>query len=171
MSLNVDVGRREIPDFPGYYATVDGQIIGRRRHRPLRPETITGGYKRVCILRFDGAEKHVLVHRAVIAAFEGPCPAGYQVNHKNGDPADNRYANLEYLTPSENVQHGVNVLGHNTCAPGERHPHARFTNAMVHEMRSLWGNGTPISEIAQKFSTDYTNAWRIVTRRAWKHLP
>jgi hypothetical protein len=39
----------------------------------------------------------------------GPKPPGMCVNHKNGVKTDNRPANLEYVSFSRNVKHG---LGH-----------------------------------------------------------
>ena len=47
------------------------------------------------------------VHRLVAAAFLGPAPTEdhAQVNHKDGDPSNNRVQNLEYVTPSQNLQH------------------------------------------------------------------
>ncbi|WJY27425.1 HNH endonuclease [Sporosarcina trichiuri] len=43
------------------------------------------------------------VHQLVLLAFEGPCPEGMEVRHLNGDPQDNRLANLEYGTRTENI--------------------------------------------------------------------
>lgn len=52
------------------------------------------------------------VHRLVAFAFLGPPPdSRSQVNHKNGLRADSRLANLEWVTPSENVQHGYSQNG------------------------------------------------------------
>jgi len=45
------------------------------------------------------------VHRLVAAAFIGPCPAGWTVNHKNRIKADNRPENLEYMTHADNMRH------------------------------------------------------------------
>jgi hypothetical protein len=59
----------------------------------------------------DGKARTVLVHRIVADAFLGPCPAGYQVDHVNGHKADNRAANLEYVTPSENTKRAWQRLG------------------------------------------------------------
>jgi len=58
-----------------------------------------------------GKGKTVAVHRLVATAFLGPCPAGYDVNHKDGDKTNAALANLEYLTRSENIEHSYRVLG------------------------------------------------------------
>jgi excisionase family DNA binding protein len=49
------------------------------------------------------------VHLLVAAAFLGPCPPGLQCNHKDGDTANSRAANLEYVTPAENGRHAVRL--------------------------------------------------------------
>ena len=47
------------------------------------------------------------VHRVVMLAFNGPPPneRAWQVHHKDGDRANNRLDNLEYVTPSQNMLH------------------------------------------------------------------
>ena len=48
-----------------------------------------------------------LVHRLVAKAFRPPPPSEKhtQVNHIDGDPANNRAENLAWVTPSENTRH------------------------------------------------------------------
>lgn len=43
------------------------------------------------------------VHQLILLTFIGPCPEGKEVLHRNGDPTDNRLANLHYGTRRENV--------------------------------------------------------------------
>lgn len=54
-----------------------------------------------------GLQRSQLVHRLVARAFLGPPPSPKhtQINHKDGDRGNNSVANLEYVTPSENMLH------------------------------------------------------------------
>ena len=45
------------------------------------------------------------VHRLVMETWTGSVPEGLQVNHINGVKTDNRLCNLEWVTPSYNINH------------------------------------------------------------------
>ena len=63
-------------------------------------------YRHVTLL-IDGKQKRMRVHRMVALTFiPNPDNKPY-VNHKNGNRSDNRVDNLEWVTPSENIQHAV----------------------------------------------------------------
>ena len=68
----------------------------------------SGGYHFTGYLTALGRRRRTeLVHRLVARAFLGP-PASWEhlhVNHKDGDKRNNAVANLEYVTPSENMAH------------------------------------------------------------------
>lgn len=53
----------------------------------------------------DKQEKTCLVSRLVCAAFHGVPSERETVNHINGDPADNRASNLEWLSLDDNIRH------------------------------------------------------------------
>lgn len=52
--------------------------------------------------RKNRKEIKYLVSRLVWEAFNGPIPAGYQIDHKDNNPENNSLDNLQLLTPSEN---------------------------------------------------------------------
>nr|WP_255481829.1 HNH endonuclease [Amycolatopsis sp. SID8362] len=45
----------------------------------------------------------MLVHRAVLAAFIGPCPSGWHGCHRNQVKTDNRLENLRWDSPKGNA--------------------------------------------------------------------
>ena len=71
--------------------------------RVLKPERTRLGYLRISLSR-DGKEKRFLVHRLVADAFIGKND-GLEINHKDGNKANNHFSNLEWVTRGENIKH------------------------------------------------------------------
>lgn len=65
------------------------------------------GYLRVALCRSGRGADIQTIHSLVLIAFVGPRPSGHVANHKNGDKADNRLINLEWVTHRENMRHAV----------------------------------------------------------------
>lgn len=119
---------REWKDITGaegrYQVSSDGyvrslpDIDSRGRFMPgliLRAKTNEKGYQLVNIDR-----RLRRVHRLVAETFL-PNPDGKpEVNHKNGNKADNRRGNLTWATSSENQLHRYQELGHRGPATGKR---------------------------------------------------
>ena len=151
------------PDDPGYSVSDHGEVRGPRGWT-LTGDLVKGGYHRVNI-----RGSHMLVHRIVARTFIGPIPDGLEVNHKDGNKSNNRADNLEFVTPSENVRHSIAVLK-TERAPGEANGHAKLTDALIVEIRHAWDAGETRASIALRFGIDKSHAWRIGTRRAWRHV-
>lgn len=154
---------RPVPHASGYLVSSDGRVRGPRG-RELKPHAVKGGY-----LRVTCRGRHRLVHVVVAEAFLGPRPTGRQVNHIDGDKTNNGVSNLEYITPSENVRHSLDVLGVKR-ASGERNSNARLTREMVAAMRADHASGMNAPAIARTYGIDPGHAWRIVTGRAWRNV-
>lgn len=73
------------------------------------PVPMKRGYMQVALWR-DGIGPKQLVHRIVATAFIPNPDNKPQVNHINGNKADNRVENLEWATESENQVHRYKVL-------------------------------------------------------------
>ena len=86
----------------GYKVSSHGRVMSTvgLEDRILKPDTSDRGYQRVSI----GGNRH-FVHRLIAIAFIGKPDdeKRNQVNHKNGNPSDNRVENLEWCTASENM--------------------------------------------------------------------
>jgi hypothetical protein len=83
--------------------------LGRIQNRDgvvFTPKPRKDGYVLVMI-----ASSTYLVHRLVAEAFLPPplTPEHVEVNHKDGDPTNNRADNLEWCTRAENVQHSYDT--------------------------------------------------------------
>jgi hypothetical protein len=107
------------------------------------PTTLPAGYLMQCLYK-NGRCKANLVHRLVATAFI-PCDTTRRcVNHKNGNKADNRVENLEWVTPSENERHSYDVLKKKACGcaaqpprRGSAAPTAKLTADQVRIIRAM----------------------------------
>jgi hypothetical protein len=169
---------KDVPGYEGIYQVSDlGQIKrvggwtdGRRiRTRRMRRFDLSdNGYLRITLHR-DRRKLRLPVHLVVLSAFVGPLPFGYQGNHKNGIRSDNRLENLEYVTPSQNHQHSLKVLGRE-LPHGTDHWGAKLTVADVLEIRRLRKSGVMAKDIAPRFGIADSAVSTISRGVAWKHV-
>ena len=105
-----------------------------------------------------------LAHRLVWRHFNGPIPVGLVINHRNGDKADNRLANLEVVTPSENARHATRILGVGRCTDqnGMMNHAAKLTTDQVWAIRARRAAGERLTSIA----ADYGIAMQTVSKLA-----
>lgn len=136
----------------------------------LKPISHSGGYLWVNLSR-DGEQWHKYVHRLVAEAFLGQAPPGYEVNHKNGDKADNRAKNLEWVTHSKNGLHAHRVLGRE-APKGEGVGTSKLTDEKVVEIRRLYNIREHTQrELGRMFGVTREEIWRIVHHKLWQHVP
>ena len=152
---------RPVPGYPRYEVSSLGRVRGRNGLKT--PTKEKSGYWRVGLCR-GGHRLSFLVHRLVLAAFVGPCPAGLESCHEDDDPNNNRLSNLRWDTPRANAADRDTNGG---TARGEESPVAKLTEADVRAIRAACGRQV---DIAAQFGVGQTHVSRIRRGEAWAHV-
>lgn len=107
--------KKVISEFRDYYITDTGDVYARNYRgsgtsHKIKTYFTHRGYEAVSLYK-NNKRTHKTVHRLVAEAFIPNPDNKPEVNHINGDKADNRIENLEWVTRSENKLHRYRVLG------------------------------------------------------------
>ena len=110
---------KDIEDYPNYQISNFGRVKSKERYtkakdneiihrkdKMLRSQTDTKGYKYVRLYNSKGF-KAKKIYRLVAEHYIPNLDSKPQVNHINGDKADNRVENLEWCTDLENKHHAI----------------------------------------------------------------
>ena len=129
----------------GYEGLYEVSNLGRVRRRPetvnrrvpdvLSPFRTDLGRVYVCLC-VNNKRTYKTVHGLVATAFIGPRPRGLQIDHIDGDPTNNVLANLEYVTPKENIRRAESL---GLRPRGSQRSSAKLTDEQVREIRRLGG--------------------------------
>lgn len=159
-------------DIPGYEGIYQVSNLGSIRNIKVKkaPKSLTSfltaqGYLGVG-LKYIG-RKTFTVHRLVMLAFIGECPAGHEVNHINGIKTDNRLSNLEYITHSQNMRHSVDVLN-NRSARGEESGRAKLTNQDVQFIRDALSRGESRRALGRHYGVHHRTICNIEHGLTWR---
>lgn len=162
---------KEIPYFPGYFITEDGDVWSlvkcARKGRWLTPHPGTRGYLRVPVRHPVLGKMGMYVHRLVAITYI-PNPLGLpEINHLDGVNTHNHYLNLEWATNASNCEHKARM----GLAPwGEEHFKAKLTGEEVRDIRRLIAAGHAQTAIALLYDVHPTTVNGIKAGRTWKHL-
>lgn len=132
---------------PGLFGSYEASNLGRVRSveriasdgrklrgKVLRPSSQRSGHRGVSLSKGGRVVKR-RVHVLVLQSFKGFAPAGQETRHRNGDPADNRLANLCYGTRRQNA---LDMYSTGKRA-GERSHFAKLSDARARRLYRLRG--------------------------------
>jgi hypothetical protein len=121
----------------------------------------THGYVNAVLLN-----KTIKVHRLVLESFIGPCPAGMECAHNDGNPGNNRLENLRWATRKEN--HGDKKI-HGTIPKqaGDQNGNAKLTSDQVKEIKK---DKRKTSVVAKEYGVAWTTIDSIKKGLRWKSV-
>jgi hypothetical protein len=169
---------KPVPEFDDYQVSSMGRLkrvktpSGKPYDLIIRPHQKKNGYADYWLWN-RGLKNRFKAHTLIYTTFVGPIPDGLCINHKNGVKNDNRVANLEVMTRSENTKHGFRVLGRkapNNPNPGEKNGSAKLTEDQVREIRRLCASGQYQYVVGRMFGVSQSAVQFIVNRRTWAHV-
>lgn len=118
------------PDIKDCYTINDsGEICNINTGNFIKKKIERDGYIRVSLMKKSGGTTYVQLHRILMMAF---CPVQnmnkLQVNHIDGNKANNNLDNLEWVTPKENINHAIkNGLTNFSYLNGEKTNLSHYT--------------------------------------------
>jgi len=182
----------DIPEYEGLYkANKNGEILGCKSKKILKPIIFKRGYLRVNLYKNNKHKLH-FIHRLVAATFLSKVENKNCINHKNGNKKDNNVNNLEWVTHAENVQHafdnglkispsGINhylygkkhpdevKLKISKAVSGEKNPSAKLTNKQARDIRDLYKIGDySYTKLAKQFNVSKKRIAGIIKNRNYK---
>lgn len=158
-----------IKGYPDYRVSDLGRVksLKQGKERILKPTPNKAGYLGVCLCN-EGTKETKPVHRLVLEAFVPNPENKPEVNHKDGNKANNHFSNLEPVTRSENELHAYKT-GLKT-AKGSNNSQAKLSANGVLEILNMLNAGIPQPEIAAKYNVSRQNISTIKTGYSWSHV-
>jgi hypothetical protein len=159
---------KEISEFPDFAVSEDGCVFRIRKAK-------TGRYSReklpfemplhknasgYLVVNLFNTQR--LVHRLVAIAYLGSPPSlNHEAAHKNGDPSDNRHANLYWATAKDNAR--------------DRRDHGRtvhkLADADIEWIRSYPVRQSMFSEMARRLRVDHKTIRKAYMGHNYAHVP
>lgn len=122
----------------------------RKIREMIRKPNIMKGYHCIALVK-DGHKKVFRIHRLVIEAFGEPQPSPvHQVDHIDGNKANNSIENLEWVTPAENTKRSFDT------GLRKRHPTEETLAKLAEGTKKRWED------------KDYRESQRKMMADTWK---
>ena len=164
----------EIPDWPSYGISKDGQVrrikagvqgavLGRVLKNQMHSKR---GYLQVRLNQSPKSQTFDL-HRLVALTFLGPTPEGMQICHNNGTKTDCRLENLRFDTVSANH---MDKVVHGTSNRGTNQWKAKYTEEQVLHVKKLLNDGVKYKKISEITGVGYSSVKNIKYGNKWGWL-
>lgn len=155
----------KIKGYEDYYITKSGKVYSTLSNKELKYDTSYRGYCKVKLMdRRLGKFIGIFVHRLVATQFI-PNPRHLpEVNHKDGNHANNSVYNLEWCTSEYNHRHAVE---NGLYKIEEDNPRAKLTKEQVLAIYKEWETNKNKKSIAIKYNVSDALIGEIVRGVRW----
>ena len=134
-----------------FWCTQDGRVFVRKRSN-WKQRKVSGliGHPAYCRRQPSGchsgeryphlgyAGKNYAAHKLMALAWMGPIPAGWEIDHLNGNILDWRLENLQVVTPKENRKRAVILRARRMVARQDNDPSKDPKNMKSEELLTLF---------------------------------
>lgn len=159
---------KDVSGYEGYYRVSNlgrvESLVGWNGQKYIKRKRIVDGWiqktsknssykRRVVSLAKDGDRKVVKIHRLVAEHFIPKNGERPNINHKDGNPLNNRADNLEWCTQKENMVHAINT---GLVSVGA------YENEK--EVVKMYKNGASIRRISAKFASNCRTVKKVLKR-------
>jgi hypothetical protein len=121
----------------------------------------TNGY-----LSVKMAGKLESIHRLVGGLFIPNPDNKPEINHIDGDKTNNKVENLEWVSPSENIQHKIHQLGKEHR--GSKNGMAKLTLEDVDKIKVLYQSGYSQNKLGKMFGISQGKISNVVNEKSYK---
>jgi hypothetical protein len=111
--------------------------------------------------------RQVLAHRASWEMANGPIKNGLFVCHRCDNP---RCVNVEHLFLGDCAANNGDCASKGRTARGTKNGQAKLSEHDVIELRRSYDAGKLLKDIVQRMGISETQGYRIIHRRAWRHV-
>lgn len=170
---------RDIPGFEAKYRVSNlgrvlsvERVVGNKNIKEtiLRTTIAKNGYERVSLTTTQRNHKMFSVHRLVSEAFiPFDEKENLQVNHIDGNKTNNRFDNLEWVTPKQNIEHAV-TTGLFDSLSGERSHLSSYTEDKILNVIELLKKDLGPSEVSRITGVDRAVCSKINNGTSWKRF-
>jgi len=161
-----------IPGEKSHLISKNGKVMSCLSAKPcvLKPKYDGKKYAFVNLGVQNNHYRNRKIHRLVAETFIPNPENKPQINHIDGDKANNSVENLEWVTQSENIRHAF-LLGLIKPQKGSKQAQSKLTESDVLKIRKTYcAGGVSLRQLARRYGVSQTLVRYVITRRNWKHI-